>query len=197
MNHAEELKSDAVVFTEINRKSGSPAATRKADGSVVPFGIDDLRRRHVQMGNFSGREDRKHATLLQPGKSFANSTPITFDRAVGLERIDKNAVLREFGDVAEKEVRENLDVGPDTGQQNGEDRAVQYAVGMIGDYNYRTGCGNASLIRGINPQADAHGREQIFKFESVGSLLHPAIEVANFVYGGKFRGKSREACDTR
>ena len=144
MDHAQKLKSDAVVSAEIDWQSGGPGAADQAHGSVAPLGVGNLSGGHLPVRDFTRGKHREHASLLQPGQGFAQSFAIRFHRAVGLKGIDEDAVLPQFGNVAQQEIGQYLHIGTHAREQHRKNRAIEHAVGMIRDDQSRTRGRNTS-----------------------------------------------------
>src|SRR5215471_1515698 len=135
MDHSKKLKTYAVVSAEINRKSGGSREANQASSGVVPFGIGDLCGRHLPLGDFARRKYGEHTALLQPSQCLTQRAAIRFRRAVGLKRIDEDAMILKLGYITEQEIREHFHVWTDTGKENSEQCAIKNTIRMIRNHH--------------------------------------------------------------
>jgi len=197
MNHAHQLKSNAVVPTEIHRQSRGSGLANQPDRRVIPRRVDDLRRRHLPLRHFASRKNRQHAALLQPGQCLPQGSAVGLYRAIALKRVYKNAMPLQLRHIGEQEVGQHLHVWPHSCQQHSENRTVQNTVRMIRHYHHRTACRNPRLIVGAHAQSDSHLGEQGFQAKSIGRSLHSAVQIPDFTDTSEFRCQAGELSHAR
>ena len=120
MNHAQQLESDAVVSTEIDRQGRGTGAADEAHRRIAPLWIGQERGRRVPLRYFACGKNGEHASLLQPRQCFADRLAVGFTGAICLERIDENTILLQFRNVSEDGIGENLHVRPNTFEKDSE-----------------------------------------------------------------------------
>ncbi len=113
--------------------------------------------------DFSGGKDAEHAAVLDPCQGLFQSAAIALDCSGAVQRVDKDAVLIEFGNVFEQEVGEHLHVGTHAGEQHCQHCAIEHAVGMIGDGDYRAFAWNALDVGIVDAQVDVHLAQESFE----------------------------------
>src|SRR5215471_3069342 len=128
MDHSKKLKTYAVVSAEINRKSGGSREANQASSGVVPFGIGDLCGRHLPLGDFARRKYGEHTALLQPSQCLTQRAAIRFRRAVGLKRIDEDAMILKLGYVPQQEVGKHFNVWTSAGEEYSQQCSIKNTV---------------------------------------------------------------------
>src|SRR5580704_18733067 len=151
MNHSKQMEANTVASAEIQRQRGRISLLNQARGGLIPGRVADLSLMQLQMRNFSSGKNAEHAAALQPGQCFPKSTSIDIDvpaaaAAIVLERIHEDAVLREFGNVAQQIVSHHLYVRPHARQQYRENSPVHHSKRMIRNDDYRTRGRNSQRI---------------------------------------------------
>ncbi len=175
MNHPEKLKAHAVVTTEKYGLRRRAASANQAHRGIIPRRIHDLTCRHLPVRNFARRKDRKHSALLQPCQRLPQGPTVRFHRAVRVKGIYEDAMFSQFGHIAQQKIRQHLHIRADTRQQDGEDRTIQHAIGMVRNYDDWTVRRNPRLIRSIHGETDFHLGEQALEAESLGRFLHSVV----------------------
>ena len=89
--------------------------------------------------------------------------------------------FRNSGTSANRKLVSTFTSGRTRVSKHRENRAIQHTVGMIGHHHHRTASGNPRLIRRTDAQSDPHLSEQILQAKSVRRLLHPPVQVPDFV----------------
>lgn len=108
MNLAKKVKAKAVPSAEINRQGRCTGFSNQASRGVAPYRVGDFAMGKLPVRYFPCGKDGQHSAAAQPGESLPHRAPIdvrplhvrTITGYAILKWIDKNAVLRQFGNVA-------------------------------------------------------------------------------------------------
>ena len=111
------------------------------------------------------------------------ASPVQCRGAALSERIDEDAMLLQFGNARQQNVRHDLHIRTDPFEQRSLDRAIEHAKRVIGYHHYRPGDGNAFEIRVADAILHSHFLQHVFQQRAVRRLLRPAIKFADAMDG--------------
>jgi hypothetical protein len=196
MDHSQKLKPDTIVPAEEDWESHRACAADQAHSGIVPLRIGHVTCRHLELRDFARGKNCEHASALKPGQGFAKCFAVGLDRAIGLERVDKDAGALQFWNVAQEEIGEDFHIGTNAGQEHREKGAIEDAIRVVGDNNDRTSAWDSGLIRGMSLQLDPHLSEETLEMKTLRQALNSPIEISDFANRRQlpgYAGKGRDA----
>lgn len=144
MHHAEHLEGNAVVAANQDGQRFRLCDTDEAGGGDVPCGIADGALFQIEMRNFAGGKEEQQAARAQVLDGLTEGASVRGAAFGTVEGIDKEAEGRELGEIAEKLVGEDANVGASAHEEIGEHDAVEDAEGVVG--NGDDGAGGRDLF---------------------------------------------------
>ena len=160
MQHARQLKGQAVGALEIDRNDGASGAHREARGGRLPRRVRDRVLGPAQVRHLSGGKHGQQSAAGQPGEALSQGPAILRHRALGFEGIHGDEMAAHGIYRGEQRIGANSEIRPHHAQQDRENEAFRKAEGMIGHHHRRPLRGNALDIARLDRETDVQGIQE-------------------------------------